>query len=150
MYLRSEKTLSTHIYTTKQIKGVCVWKGGFLCRLPVLSYNRHGLHGQQRRQLLKQKTQIRCDDKPMQRHKACRNTSDDKYKKLRMRRYLEHSLCAGKVTVKVAALVQLLYKDWNPVPFRPLISLLEKNFWKLKTRHKQPDVADFVLWELNS
>ncbi len=46
----------THIYTSKQVKGVCVGKGGFLCRLSLLRHKRHGLHRQQGWQFLYQNT----------------------------------------------------------------------------------------------
>lgn len=39
------KTL-TYIHSTKEVKGVCVWEGGFLNGLPVLCDKRHGLHGE--------------------------------------------------------------------------------------------------------
>lgn len=38
--------MTTYIDSPKEVKGVCVWEGGFLNGLPVLGDKRHGLHGE--------------------------------------------------------------------------------------------------------
>lgn len=53
--------------------------------------------------------------------------------------YLKKVVGVGEVTVGVAALVQLLEQDGDPLPLGSFISLLEQTSWELQhTTHTQP------------